>query len=93
MAFRTGAQTADVYGNTKKDGSGTDYQLLVDESGRLQIDTISGLEIPAHDYVSLSYTGDNLTGVVYKTGGAGGTTVATLTLEYTGAVLDTVTKT
>jgi hypothetical protein len=46
-----------------------------------------------YDYISLSYTGDNLTGVVFKTGGSGGTTVATLTLAYSGAVLTSVTKT
>jgi hypothetical protein len=45
---------------------------------------INGLSIPEHDYISLSYTGTNLTGVVYKTGGSGGTTVATLTLTYDG---------
>lgn len=55
--------------------------------------TWTGLQIPAHDYASLSYTGNNLTGVVYKTGGAGGVTVATLTLAYTGANLISVTKT
>jgi hypothetical protein len=33
----------------------------------------------------LSYTGANLTGVVYKDGGSGGTTVATLTLAYDGS--------
>lgn len=37
------------------------------------------------DYISLSYTGSNLTGVVYKIGGASGTTVATLTLGYDGS--------
>jgi hypothetical protein len=49
------------------------------------IPVLSGLQIPSHDYVSLSYTGSNLTGVVYKSGGAGGTTVATLTLTYDGS--------
>lgn len=34
------------------------------------------------DYVALSPTGTNPTTIVYKTGGAGGTTVATLTLTY-----------
>jgi hypothetical protein len=46
------------------------------------IPTIQGLEIPAHDYIGMTYTGSNLTGVVYKDGGSGGTTVATLTLAY-----------
>jgi hypothetical protein len=48
------------------------------------ISVVTGLEIPEHDYIDLSYTGSNLTGVVYKTGGSGGTTVATLTLAYDG---------
>ena len=39
----------------------------------------------SYDYISLSYTGSNLTTVTYKTGGATGTTVATLTLTYDGA--------
>jgi hypothetical protein len=57
------------------------------------IPTIEGLEIPAHDYIALSYTGTNLTGVVYKEGGSGGTTVATLTLAYDGSDnLTSVTK-
>ena len=46
---------------------------------------INGLSIPEHDYISLSYTGGNLTGVVYKTGGVSGTTVGTLTLAYDGS--------
>ena len=54
--------------------------------------TWQGLKIPVHDYISISYTGSNLTGVVFKTGGSGGTTVATLTLGYTGSDLTTVTK-
>lgn len=57
------------------------------------IPVVTGLEIPEHDYISLSYTGSNLTGVVYKTGGSGGTTVATLTLVYDGSNnLTSVTK-
>ena len=52
-----------------------------------------GLSIPKYDYVSLSYSGTNLTGVVYKTGGAGGTTVATVALTYDGSNnLTSVTK-
>lgn len=53
---------------------------------------MAGLGIPAHDYVALSYTGSNLTGVTYRTGGAGGTIVATLTLAYSGSDLISVTK-
>ena len=52
-----------------------------------------GFNLPVYDYISLSYTGANLTEVVYKTGGSGGTTVATLTLVYSGSNIISVTKT
>lgn len=46
------------------------------------------------DYVAMSPTGTNPTTIVYKTGGAGGTTVATITLTYDGNNnVQTVTKT
>jgi hypothetical protein len=56
------------------------------------IPVVTGLEIPEHDFIALSYTGENLTGVIYKTGGSGGTTVATLTLGYDGSQLTSVAK-
>ena len=37
-----------------------------------------------HDYIELGYTLNLLTSVVYKLGGAGGTTFATLSLTYDG---------
>jgi hypothetical protein len=43
---------------------------------------VSGLSIPKHDYVSLSYTGSNLTQVVYKSGGILGQVVCTVNLTY-----------
>jgi hypothetical protein len=39
----------------------------------------------SYDYISLGYTGSNLTTVAYKVGGVGGTTVASLTLSYDGS--------
>lgn len=48
---------------------------------------------PSYDYIGLTRTGDNITSIVFKTGGSGGTTVATLTLAYTGSDMDSVTKT
>jgi hypothetical protein len=45
----------------------------------------TGLSIPAHDYISNTYTGSNLTQTVFKRGGSGGTTVATLTMTYDGS--------
>lgn len=55
--------------------------------------TLNTLVTVPYDYISLSYTGANLTTVIYKSGGAGGTTVATLTLAYSGSQLISVTKT
>jgi hypothetical protein len=60
----------------------THYKVSTVNNKPLEI--VTGLEIPEHDYIDLSYTGSNLTAVVYKTGGSGGTTVATLTLTYDG---------
>lgn len=57
------------------------------------IDVLNSLVPAVYDYISLTYTGANLTGVVYKTGGAGGSTVSTLTLAYSGSNLTSVTKT
>jgi len=48
----------------------------------------------AYDYIHLAYTGSNLTTVTYKSGGASGTIIATLTLTYdVSDNLETVTKT
>jgi len=39
-----------------------------------------------YDHITLAYDGaNNLTGVIFRTGGAGGTVVATLMLTYDGA--------
>lgn len=72
-------------------------QHVILDSGTLTsitnpVATLSGLSVGAYDYISLSYTGSNLTTVVFKSGGAGGTTVATLTLGYSGSTLTSVTK-
>lgn len=54
----------------------------------------SGLSVPPNDYISLNYTDGNVSSVVYKLGGAAGTTVATLSLTYDGGGnLLTVTRT
>lgn len=55
--------------------------------------SVSGLVTEPYDYIDLSYTGANLTGVVYKLGGAAGTVVATLTLGYDGVNLVSVLRT
>jgi len=54
---------------------------------------VSNLITESYDYIDLDYTGNDLTTVTYKTGGASGTTVATLALTYTAGVLQTITRT
>lgn len=57
----------------------------VSETNPLPVYQTSGLSLPVHDHISCSYSGSNLTQVVYKTGGASGTVVATVNLTYDGA--------
>jgi hypothetical protein len=55
---------------------------------------LNSLTPTQYDYINCSYTSGNLTGVVYKSGGSGGTTVSTLTLTYdVNNNLTSVTKT
>ena len=67
----------------------------------VNIRNVAGLNIPQHDYLSISYYTDtnNIETVTYKEGGSGGQTVATLTFSYTtnppttnNAVLASVTR-
>lgn len=57
------------------------------------IRTVGELGIPPHDWIGLSYTGADLTGVTYRLGGESGPIVATLTLGYSGGNLVSVSKT
>lgn len=68
--------------------------LVSDEDVLKELQTINSLVPSKFDYISLSYTLGNVTTVVYKNGGAGGTTISTLTLAYDGSGnLTSVTKT
>lgn len=83
-------QNAPPTGSATAANQDTEIASLASIDGKLT--TLPGLSIPVHDYIGLTYTGDNPTTIVYKTGGSGGTTVATLTLTYTGANVTSVTK-
>jgi hypothetical protein len=54
-------------------------------SGIKPVVVLADFNTSLHDYVSCTYTGSNLTQLVYKTGGSGGDTVATITLAYDGS--------
>lgn len=68
--------------------------VLVGPGGNIEIENEIGKPIPvtdmaqlvpsAYDTVQLTYTGSDVTQVVYRDGGAGGTIVATLVLSYSG---------
>jgi hypothetical protein len=75
-----------------KDHDGTD-RMAVDSSNSGAVAIKNKLVPEYYDYIELTYTGSNLTTVDYKTGGSGGTTVASLALAYTGSQLDSITKT
>jgi hypothetical protein len=57
------------------------------------LQTLNSMVPSVYDYVSLGYTGADLTSVIFKLGGSGGTVVSTLTLAYASGNLTSVTKT
>ncbi len=77
-----------------KEISGRNFEEVTIREIASSVDVLQGLNIPPHDFISLGYTGNDLTSVVYKSGGSGGTVVATLALTYDGGGnLTSVTRT
>lgn len=62
-----------------------DYKVkTIDDGSGNQVQTVtSGLEILPHDYIAVTYPTSTTESYVYKTGGSGGTTIATVTVTYT----------
>ncbi len=84
------------------DDSGDMAGASLDASGNLLVaagaafPVTSGLSLGPYDYVALVLTSPTVETYTFKSGGAGGTTIATITLTYTDAskaVLSTVVKT
>jgi len=72
----------------------TSVTLQVNDDGSINV--ISGLISASYDYIGATYPNSTTEVYTYKTGGASGTTVATVTVVYTTAtkdLLSTVTKT
>lgn len=57
------------------------------------LQTLNSLTPATYDYIGLGYTGADLTQVIYKNGGVGGSIISTLTLAYSSSILQSVTKT
>lgn len=56
------------------------------------LQALNSLVPTTYDYIALSYTGADLTQVVFRLGGAAGTIVSTLTLVYASGILQSVAK-
>ena len=54
-------------------------------SGTKPVFTMADFNTPLYDYVGCTYTGSNLTQLLYKTGGSAGDVVATINLVYDGS--------
>jgi len=88
MDINQGLQTVSGLGTeAKQDDIITELQKLV------------GFEIPEYDYIALTYVAagsgaGEIETVIYRSGGSGGTIVATLTLAYNAAnEISSITKT
>lgn len=67
-----------------------DVATLTPDGAKQRLDvSVGGFVLPTYDEIVLGYTGANLTSVVYKLSSS---TVMTLTLTYTGAILDRVVR-
>lgn len=74
-----------------ENASGTTINPATEET----VESIAGFNIPKYDYVLLTYTDStkaNLSTAVFKIGGSGGTTVATITVAYPTGTTETYTK-
>lgn len=69
---------------------------LVDSDRHVQVDQVSSILQESYDYVAVTYPTTSSEVYTFKTGGSGGTTVHTITLNYTDATkasLSTVART
>ena len=89
-ALPSGAATS-----AKQDTIITDLENILTEQENTtdELDILNSLVPSLYDFISFSYDGDNVTGIVFKSGGSGGTTISTLTLAYSGSNIVSVTKT
>jgi len=57
-----------------------------------ELQNLTGFEIPAYDYIAVTYPTTTQEVYVYKTGGSGGATVATITVNYTDTTKEYITN-
>lgn len=56
---------------------------LINPATEETLQSVAGFNIPAYDYIGVSYPTSSSEVYVFETGGSGGTTVGTLTVTYT----------
>src|SRR5574343_392586 len=69
-------------------GGGIPSQLISGNSLNVNLETLPGFQIPNYDYIEVTYPVNTTEVYTYKTGGSGGTTVATITVVYTTSTKD-----
>jgi hypothetical protein len=72
----------DATGSNRVSVNSSGALSVADTSSIAQLQTINSLTPSVYDYIGLSYSGSNLSQVIYKNGGSGGATVSTLSLGY-----------
>jgi len=69
---------------------------LVVKLGGADSSSLPGMQVPSSDYIGVAYPDSETEVYTYKTGGSGGTTVATITVVYSDSsktVLSSIAKT
>lgn len=85
---------ADAVPIAGEDASGNKQNFQADGDKNLMVAVQNSAVPSAYDYQDYTWTSGNLTSVVYKSGGAAGTTVATVAYTYDGnGDIDTITRT
>ena len=83
-----------TYGSVKDSKTEADEHVIFNGLAAKRVAQLNALVPEAFDYIALgSYASGNPGLVEYKSGGASGTLVATLTLTYSGDDLTSVTRT
>lgn len=56
------------------------------------LQSIAGFAIPAYDYIAVAYPNSTTETYTYKSGGSGGTTLATITIVYSDSTKANITS-
>lgn len=86
----TKSANAVLYYVTGTDVSGDKRALDVYSQGGEILDVSGLMDGAAYDYIAFAYPDSDTDTLTFKTGGSGGTTVATVTINYTDATKENI---